>query len=129
MYEENTNKVTTFGEYVRILREALGKSIRGLASELDMTPAYLSDIEKGNRYAPEKYLEKFVELLNITDRKARDTFYDLAGKSRNNHYPDLTDYIGNTDIARVALRKARDYEISESQWQDFIDNMQPPKCK
>lgn len=94
-----------------------------------MTPAYLNDIEKGNCYAPEKYLDKLVELLNIGDVKERDRFYDLAGKSRNNNYPDLTEYIGKTDIARVALRKAHDYDISKSQWQDFIDTMHPPKNK
>jgi transcriptional regulator with XRE-family HTH domain len=113
---------SSFGEYVKERREALGKSIRGLASELDMTPAYLSDIEKGNRYAPEKYLEKIAKVLCITGDDSY-YFYDLAGKSRNNIYPDLVTYIGNTEIARVALRKARDLNISDTQWQNFIDEI------
>lgn len=125
----NIDGSMTFGEYIKKRREALGKSIRGLAAELDMTPAYLSDIEKGNRYAPEKYLDRFVELLSITEVEELNDFYDLAGKSRNNNYPDLTEYIGKTDIARVALRKARDYDISKSQWQDFINTMHPPNNK
>jgi transcriptional regulator with XRE-family HTH domain len=112
----------SFGEYVKARREALGKSIRGLALELDMTPAYLSDIEKGNRYAPEKYLERMTEVLCIEGDESY-YFYDLAGKSRNNIYPDLVDYIGKTEIARVALRKARDLNISNTQWQDFIDQI------
>jgi transcriptional regulator with XRE-family HTH domain len=112
----------TFGEYVRARREALGKSIRGLAAELEMTPAYLSDIEKGNRYAPEKHLVKMVEALRITG-EAVNCFYDLAGKSRNDNFPDLTPYIGEKPIARVALRKARDLDIPDSKWQEFIDNM------
>jgi len=116
----------TFGEYVKARREALGKSIRGLAAELDMTPAYLSDIEKGNRYAPEKYLAQMVATLRITG-EAEYCFYDLAGKSRNDNFPDLTPYIGVTPIARVALRKARDLGIPDSQWQDFIDNMNGKK--
>lgn len=116
----------SFGEYVKARREALGKSIRGLAQELDMTPAYLSDIEKGNRYAPEKYLSRMIEMLHIT---GADTyfFYDLAGKSRNNNYPDLAEYIGKTELARVALRFARDLNISNSQWQDFIDEISGAK--
>lgn len=113
---------SSFGEYVKERRVALGKSIRGLASELDMTPAYLSDIEKGNRYAPEKYLEKIAELLCITGEDAY-YFYDLAGKSRNNIYPDLVEYIDKTEIARAALRKARDLDISDTQWQNFIDEI------
>jgi len=110
----------TFGEFIKKRRESLGKSLRELALELNMTPAYLSDIEKGNRYAPEKYLHRFVELLYITGEDI-DFFYELAGKSRNNVYPDLNEYIANNSIARVALRRARDYNITESQWQQFID--------
>jgi transcriptional regulator with XRE-family HTH domain len=116
----------TFGAYVRARREALGKSVRGLSAELDMTPAYLSDIEKGNRYAPEKHLAKMVEALQITGTDV-DCFYDLAGKSRNDNFPDLTPYIGETPIVRVALRKARDLGIPDSKWQEFIDNMNGKK--
>ena len=124
--EITPNDYSAFGEYVKARREALGKSIRGLATELEMTPAYLSDIEKGNRYAPEKYLQKMVELLQIVDGDV-DYFYDLAGKSRNDNFPDLTPYIGEKRIARVALRRARDLDIPDSQWQEFIDRMNEPK--
>ena len=111
-----------FGEYVKARRESLGKSIRGLAAELDMTPAYLSDIEKGNRYAPEKYLDKMAEVLQVATEYAYD-FYDLAGKSRNDNFPDIVPYIGEKPIARLALRRARDLNISDSKWQEFIDSM------
>ena len=113
----------TFGAYVKARREALGKTVRGLATELGMTPAYLSDIENGNRYAPEKYLSKIIEILLITGEEDLNTFYDLAGKARNDIFPDINPYIGNKAIARVALRKARDLDISDSQWQDFINRM------
>ncbi len=112
----------SFGEYIKARREILGKSIRGLAQELGMTPVYLSDIEKGNRYAPEKYLERMIEILRISGDDI-DFFYDLAGRSRNDIFPDLIEYIGKTEIARVALRKARDLNISKEQWQDFIDEI------
>ncbi len=119
----NPNKCHgSFGEYIKERREELGKSIRGLSLELDMTPAYLSDIEKGNRYAPENYLDKMIQVLHITDEESY-YFYDLAGKSRNNIHSDLIEYIGKTDIARVALRKARDLNISDEQWQNFIDEI------
>ncbi|MCL2567953.1 MAG: helix-turn-helix transcriptional regulator [Oscillospiraceae bacterium] len=123
MASERTSKDdSSFGDYVKERREALGKSIRGLAVELDMTPAYLSDIEKGNRYAPEKHLTKMVEVLQITG-ESLDCFYDLAGKSRNDIFPDLTPYIGEKSLARVALRKARDLNISDEKWQEIIDSM------
>ena len=115
-----------FGEYVRARREAMGKSLRGLAAELDMTPTYLNDIEKGNRSAPEKHLAKMVEVMGIIGEHI-NCFYDLAGKSRNDVYPDLNPYIGEKRIARVALRKARDLDIPDSKWQEFIDNMNGKK--
>lgn len=115
-------KESTFGEYVKARRESIGKSIRGLALELDMTPSYLSDIEKGKRYAPEKYLEKMTRVLFISEEDSY-YFYDLAGKSRNNIHSDLIKYIGSSDIARLALRKARDLNISNVQWQKFIDEI------
>jgi transcriptional regulator with XRE-family HTH domain len=124
--ETVTISCSTFGEYVKLRREALGKSIRGLSSELDMTPAYLSDIEKGNRYAPKKHLVKMVEALNLRGENV-NYFYDLAGKSRHGHFPDLTPYIDEKEIARVALRKARDFDIPDSEWQKFIDNMERRK--
>jgi transcriptional regulator with XRE-family HTH domain len=116
----------SFGEYVKARREVRGKSIRGLAQELFLTPAYLSDIEKGNRYALEKYLDRMAEVLCI---KGDDlyTFYDLAGKSRNNHYPDLAEYIGKTESVQEVLRRARDLNISISQWQNFIDEISGTK--
>ena len=115
-----------FGEYVKTRREEMGKSLRGLAAELDMTPTYLNDIEKGNRVAPEKYLEQMVRILGLTGENV-NCFYDLAGKSRNDIFPDLTPYIGEKPIARVALRKARDLNIPDSKWQEFIDNMNGKK--
>jgi len=120
------NDYPTFGEYVKARREAMGKSLRGLAADLDMTPTYLNDIEKGNRSAPEKHLAKMVEVMGITGENI-NCFYDLAGKSRNDNFPDLTPYIGEKRIARVALRKARDLDIPDSKWQEFIDNMNGKK--
>lgn len=113
---------STFGDYIKSRRVVLGKSIRRLALELDITPAYLSDIEKGNRYAPERYLEKMTQVLCIPPEELY-YFYDLAGKSRNNIHSDLIEYIGKTEMARVALRKARDLNISNTQWKNFIDEI------
>jgi transcriptional regulator with XRE-family HTH domain len=113
----------TFGSYVRAKRESLGKSLRSVAAEIEMAPAYLSDIEKGNRWPPVKYLEKLAEVLGITQEQDLSDFYDMVGELRDGSYPDLTEYIGKTDIARVALRKARDHNISNERWQQFIDGI------
>jgi len=114
--------------YVKTRREELGKSIRGLAVGLGIGPAYLNDIEKDNRSAPEKHLADMVKALQITG-EAVDYFYDLAGKSRKDNFPDLTPYIGEKPIARMALRKARDLNIPDTKWQEFIDSLGDDKKK
>lgn len=118
----------TFGQFIKEKRESLGKSLRSVAVDIGMAPAYLSDVEKGNRWPPVKYLEKMIEVLQIPQSEL-NTFYDLAGDIREGSYPDLTDYIGKTNIARVALRTARDHNIPDEQWQAFIDNINSQEKK
>ena len=36
----------TFGQYIKEKRESLGKSLRSVAADIGMAPAYLSDVEK-----------------------------------------------------------------------------------
>jgi len=115
----------TFGDFIKQRRESMGKSLRGFAEEIDIGAPYLFDIEKGNRPAPEKKFDTLIEALGITGDDL-NTFYDLAGKTRNNHFHDLQEYIGNTDLARVALRTARDINLSDNRWREIIDLMEKP---
>lgn len=121
--KENTNlDDRSFGRFVRQRREELGLTVRGMAAELDMTPAYLSDIEKGNRYAPTKHMDKLRKLLKVLDDDEQ-AFLDLASANRGNQYEDINPYLGKQPLARVALRKARDLNLSDEQWKAFIKAM------
>ena len=112
----------SFGRFVRQRREELGKTVRGFASELGITPVYLSDIERGNRYAPKAFLEKLRAGLQIPEEEMRD-FEDLAAATRGYQYEDINLYLGSHPLARKAIRKARDLDISAEHWQAFIDGM------
>lgn len=114
----------SFGKFVRQRREELGMSVRTLAGKLELTPAYISDIEKGNRSAPKSKFDELCELLCIPEEDATD-FADLASATRNNQFEDINPYLGRQPLARVALRKARDYNISDDQWKNFINQMHP----
>ena len=48
------NNDTTFGSFIETRRKQKQISIRKMAEMLGITPAYLSDIEKNRRYAPDK---------------------------------------------------------------------------
>jgi len=87
---------TEFGELIRSEREKLGLSARSLASKLKITPAYLSDIEQGQRAPPAKYLDRLIEVLQIKDL---GQLYELAGS------PDLHMYIDENPAARRVIRR------------------------
>ena len=76
-----SSKNLPFGEFVKQRRESLGKTQKGFATEVEISPAYLSDIENGNRRAPDKYLARFASALNITSQDDLNDFYDMAGIS------------------------------------------------
>lgn len=113
----------TFGQYLREKRETLGKSVRGFAEELGMTAAYLSDIEKGNRYAPRKYLDKFIEAFEISEEE-KEIFEDLAAATRGYTYEDINPILGGQPLAREALRKFKEARIPEDKcdelWLTFM---------
>lgn len=113
----------TFGQYLREKRETLGKSVRGFAEELGMTAAYLSDIEKGNRYAPRKYLDKFIEAFGISEEE-KEIFEDLAAATRGYTYEDINPILGGQPLAREALRKFKEARIPEDKcdelWLTFM---------
>lgn len=112
----------TLGNFIRDRREQLGKTLRGLAAELDIAAPYLHDIEKGNRTPSEKLLPVFIRCLFLSPED-ETTLYDLVGGRRQGIYPDLTAYIQQSDLARVALRKARDCNISDTMWIKIIDSI------
>jgi len=114
-----------FGKFIETKRKALNKTLRGFATDLAIAPAYMSDIEKGHRYPPDKdKLEKMAELLNLSEEE-KNKMYDLAaGEKDNSVSPDLPEYIMGTEKARVALRMARDNGATDAIWQKVIDMLE-----
>lgn len=113
----------TFGTFVRDAREEKGYSVRSFAKLLGCSAAYLSDIEKGNRYAPKKYLDKIFEVLGLPEEDRQD-FEDLAAATRGFLYEDINPYLGHQPLARVALRTAMEKNLSDDYWKSFIEGME-----
>jgi transcriptional regulator with XRE-family HTH domain len=113
----------TFGIFLAAKRKDKSLSIRKLAELLKITPAYLSDIEKDRRYAPDKEkLDGIARLLSITEEE-KNIMFDLAGKSKGEIPPDLPEYIIEKDIVKVALRTANKNNASDEDWERFIDQI------
>ena len=116
---------TKFGEYVKEKRLEKGINLRKLAEILDIVPAYMSDIEKGRRYPPDKdKIYKISEALNLSESETNKLF-DLAARAKENTVsPDLPEYIMGNDTLRVALRKARDINADEDDWMKVIEMLE-----
>lgn len=116
----NENEMA-FGKFIEERRKALGLTLRGFAAELDIAPAYMSDIEKGRRYPPEKKLDEIAQILKLNDAE-KNSMLDLAAMAKTKTVSsDLPEYIMEKDLARVALRRARDGKLSDEGWQEVID--------
>lgn len=114
-----------FGKFIEQKRKALGMTLRGLAAELKIAPAFMSDIEKGHRYPPNR--DKLYDMARILHLSEEDTntMFDLAAGERDNTVsPDLPEYIMGNEKARTALRMARDNNASEATWQKVIEMLE-----
>ena len=114
-----------FGKFIEQKRKALGITLRGLAADLGIAPAFMSDIEKGHRYPPNR--EKLYELAHLLHLNEEDTntMFDLAaGEKENTGSPDLPEYIMGNEKSRAALRMARDNNASEATWQKVIEMLE-----
>ncbi len=111
--------ILQFGEFIAGKRKAIGLSLRGMADDLGITAAYLSDIEKSRRNPPDKeVLEKIAVILKLSSED-KALMFDFAGKDRNQISPDLPDYIMDLPAARTALRKARDKGKQDDFWYEI----------
>ena len=116
----------TFGSYIRALRETNNISLRTLAEALQISPAYLSEIERGTRCAPAiatSLPEKMMEELGI-EEDAGDTQYhrycDLAGESRGYSYEEINRYLALQPVLRQAIRLAEERGMGDEFWRDVI---------
>lgn len=114
-----------FGDFIKEMRLAKGINLRKLAEELNIAPAYMSDIEKNKRNSPsQEKMIKLAEILSLTEEE-KNYMYDLAAQERENTVaPDISDYVMNVDAVRVALRKARNLNLGEQEWMKIIEEME-----
>lgn len=122
-----------FGKYIEARRKEKGINLRKFAELIDnMAPAYLSDIEKGNRYPPDRdKIAKMASVLGLTAEETAD-LYDLAAFDRasvekeksSTVSSDLPEYIMSNEKLRIALRMARDTGADDDDWIKVIEMLE-----
>lgn len=113
-----SNNELVFGEYLRSLRQAKKVSIRELAKQVNKTPTYISDIEKGNNRPPdESLLNSIIVALNLEDDalQIKNTLFDLAAKERGGVSADIADFIMQDDDVRNVIRLVKTDEKIRNQ--------------
>ncbi len=63
--------MVTLGQRIRELRDAADLSLRECAGKLDISPAFLSDIELGRRHPSEKVLASIAKVLGTSPEELR----------------------------------------------------------
>ncbi|MDR1565105.1 MAG: helix-turn-helix domain-containing protein [Oscillospiraceae bacterium] len=119
----------TFGAFVREKRKEKGISLRRLTELLEMSPVHLSNLENDRRPAPkEDMLRKMIEVLRL-DHEEQTLLFELAAKSKAipSVPQDLPEYIAKNELARVALRTAKETGATDKEWQDFINKLKKRK--
>ncbi len=113
-----SNNELVFGEYLRALRQAKKVSIRELAKQVNKTPTYISDIEKGNNRPPdESLLNSIIVALNLEDDalQIKNTLFDLAAKERGGVSADIAEFIMQDDDVRNVIRLVKTDEKIRNQ--------------
>ncbi len=111
-----------FGSYLRKVRSLKNISLRQLAKELNITPAYLSDIENSNNKPPDKVLlMRIIELLDVSSYpQVKWNLYDLAAKARNDIPMDVKEYILNNIEILEVIRDIKEKEQTVSELRNLI---------
>jgi transcriptional regulator with XRE-family HTH domain len=116
----------TFGSFIREKRKEKGISLRRLTEIVDMSPVHLSNLENDRRPAPkEDMLKKLIQVLLLNSAEQTE-LYELAAKSKAipSVPQDLPEYIAQNELARVALRTAKETGATDKEWQEFINKLQ-----
>jgi len=117
---------THLGEEIRRLRLHAGFTLRGLAADLDISAAHLSDIEHNRRRPSEKLLRKVAEKL----RKAGATYESLA-RLTSGIDSETRDWAAKTPGARALLRRLLEADIDPQEIHHALEKLlgQMPKKK
>jgi transcriptional regulator with XRE-family HTH domain len=110
----------TLGERIRELREKKDLSLRELAKKLDLSAAFLSDVELGRRFPSDDVLRKIAKQLNQTveELKTFDTRAPIEALKR---------LISSNPLMGVALRRVVEKNVSANDLIELLKKVEKKK--
>lgn len=121
-----------YGNFLKNKRSEKDITLRQMARDLNISVSYLSDLEQGIKLPPnskdDKYKDlvaKIFEYLEITGEE-RELCLNLSDKellNKGHVSNDIAEYMDKTPMATVALRKAKEKNISDKQWENILNEL------
>ena len=102
----------SFGSFVREIRLDLGIGQRELAKKIGIAASYLNDIEKEKRTAPKPNI---IKKLSVILKVNLNDLNDLAGISKREVPPDISEYIENNPKIISLIRSIKNNSSSDKQ--------------
>jgi transcriptional regulator with XRE-family HTH domain len=90
------------GSTIKRQREKVKLSLRKVASECEISPAALSDIENGIIFPSEKTFLRLIEVINFKDKSKVCDFY---AKLKGTVPPDVVDFLNKNRPAVEEVRQ------------------------
>jgi transcriptional regulator with XRE-family HTH domain len=112
------------GEEVRRLRLQAGYTLRGLAADLGISAAHMSDIEHNRRRPSEKLLRKIADKL----RKTGAT-YDALETLLSGIDAKTREWVSSTPGARTLLRRLQEADVDPREIHRALEKLLPKKSK
>lgn len=102
----------TFGEKIRKLREDLDLSLRAVAEKIDVSVAFLSDVELGRRFPKADTLKLLAKELRVTaEELSRYDFRDEADNIKKMMFSDAAAGVAFRTVAEQMKKGVTPQEI------------------
>lgn len=92
-------KISTFGEYIRQLRENAGLPLRKVAAQLDIDPSILGKIERNDRQPSKEQIKKLAVIFD------QDENYLLSEYLSDQIAYKILEEEGDLNVLKVAEKK------------------------
>lgn len=111
------------GKYIFEMRKGHSVGCSDLAKKINITTAYLSQLERGFRSHPDPQVIKNISKVLDLSLKEKYTLFDLYAETTGNLPPDITEYLNGNSAVQRALRQAREANATEEDWERFIEQL------
>lgn len=119
--------LTKFGKFLRVLRMERGELLKNMAENLNISSAYLSSIEMGNREIPKSLPQDLIQKYNLTEEEQVEMQRAVSESTKN---IDIS-LVNTTNLQKeAALVFARNLEkMNDASIEEFLDFMKKREGK